>query len=33
MSSEAVSLLRAQGIQAVQLRDGIAEWNKEAAMI
>ena len=30
MSSDAVSLLRAQGIQAVQLRDGIAEWNKEA---
>lgn len=27
MSSDAVALLRAQGIQAVQLRDGVAEWH------
>jgi len=27
MSSDAIKILRAQGIQAVQLRDGVAEWN------
>lgn len=27
MSSDAVKILRMQGVQALQLRDGVAEWN------
>lgn len=33
MSSDAVTFLRSQGLQASQLRDGIAEWNSTNTVI
>jgi len=33
MSSDAVTILRAQGIQAAQLRDGVAEWKLEQVVV